>query len=327
VTADEGSTEASPDSTASEANVVRTPASDRREPQASSRAGTSAREVVRAAGGVVIRGDGTERRIAIVHRPKYDDWTLPKGKLHDGETETDAALREVEEETGLRCRLGDDVGTVAYADRDGRPKIVRYWTMTPERGTFTPTSEVDELRWEAPRDAVERLTYAHDRDLVRSVVLAEPRSPVYLVRHAKAGRRNLWERPDEERPLTPRGKKQARRLVERFEGLDIARVVSSPFVRCVQTVEPLARARGVRVETADELAEGVNVERAVDLVRSLDDRPTVLCGHGREIEALIGSFERDGATVEGERGLAKGSVWVLDRMDGRVVGARYLPAP
>jgi 8-oxo-dGTP diphosphatase len=296
-------------------------------PATSERDTSSAKEVVRAAGGIVIRGDGSDRRIAIVHRPKYDDWTLPKGKLDDGETETDAALREVEEETGLRCRLGNNVGTVTYADRSGRAKIVRYWTMMPDEGTFTPSNEVDDLRWETPRDAVDRLTYAHDRELLRSVVLAEPRSPVYLVRHAKAGSRNAWEQPDEERPITPRGRKQARRLVERFEGLDVARILSSPFARCVQTVEPLAEARGVRVETAEELAEGVDVGRTVELVRSLDGGPTVLCGHGREIEALVDSFEYDGATVEGKRGLAKGSVWVLDRTDGRVVAARYLPAP
>jgi 8-oxo-dGTP diphosphatase len=307
--------------------VVTAGKGSRGEPTGSGPQTSNAKEIVHAAGGIVVDGNGADRRIAIVHRPKYDDWTLPKGKLENGESETDAALREVEEETGFRCRLGDDVGTVTYADRYGRPKIVRYWTMTPEGGTFTPSNEVDELRWERPREAVDHLTYAHDRELLRSVVLAEPRAPVYLVRHAKAGRRDRWEPPDEERPITPRGRKQARRLVERFEGLDVARIVSSPFVRCVQTVEPLAQARGLRVETVHELAEDVDVERTVALVRSLDGRPTVLCGHGREIEALIDSFEHGGATVEGKRGLAKGSVWVLDRMDGRVVAARYLPAP
>jgi 8-oxo-dGTP diphosphatase len=304
---------------------VRTPGPDS-EPTGSGPQSSNAKEIVHAAGGIVVDGNGDDRRIAIVHRPKYDDWTLPKGKLQNGETETDAALREVEEETGFRCRLGVDVGTVTYADRYGRPKIVRYWTMTPEGGAFAPSNEVDALRWERPREAVDRLTYAHDRELLRSVVLAEPRAPVYLVRHAKAGRRDRWDPPDEERPITPRGRKQARRLVERFDGLDVARIVSSPFVRCVQTVEPLAQARGILVETVHDLAEGVDVERSVALVRSLDGRPTVLCGHGREIEALIDSFEHDGATVEGKRGLAKGSVWVLDRVDGRVVAARYLPA-
>lgn len=127
--------------------------------------------------------------------------------------------------------------------------------------------------------------------------------------------------------MTRRGRRQARRLIERFEGLEIERIVSSPFVRCVQTVEPLARTRGLDVEKAEELAEGADVARTVEYFRSLDEGPTVLCGHGREIEALIEAFETDGAQVEGRRGLAKGSVWVLERRDGHVESARYLPAP
>jgi 8-oxo-(d)GTP phosphatase len=287
----------------------------------------STQAVVRAAGGVVVRGDHSDRRIALVHRPKYDDWTLPKGKLQDGELEVDAALREVLEETGLRCRLGPEVGAVTYADRNGRPKVVRYWTMTPEAGDFAPTDEVDQLRWVSADEAVELLSYPHDRDLLRSFIEPHVRAPVYLVRHAKAGSRHRWSGPDEERPVTHRGRRQARRLIERFEGLEIERIISSPFLRCVQTVEPLARARGLDVETADELAEGADVARAAEHVRSLDEGPTVLCGHGREIEALIGAFEGDGARIEGRRGLAKGSVWVLERRDGHVESARYLPPP
>lgn len=283
--------------------------------------------VVRAAGGIVVRGDGEERRVAIVHRPKYDDWSFPKGKLLDGELEEDAALREVEEETGFRCRLGTHVGAVTYTDRTGRLKVVHYWTMSPEAGVFTPTSEVDELRWASAEEAEERLSYAHDRDLLRSVVGLHTRSPVYLVRHAKAGSRHAWTEPDEERPITRRGRRQALRLVERFRGLEVERVLSSPFLRCIQTVEPLARARGLEVVAAPELAEGVQTERAIGLIASLDNRTTVLCGHGREIEAMIGGLEAAGADVGGRRGLAKGSVWVLERHDGRIVSARYLPAP
>ena len=287
----------------------------------------SAGEVVRAAGGIVMLPDGEEPRIALVHRPKYDDWTFPKGKLLDGEPDDQAALREVEEETGLRCRLGNPVDSVTYTDRSGRPKVVRYWRMTPDGGEFRPNDEVDELRWVGPDQAMALLTYGHDRDLLRSVLAERTRSPVYLVRHAKAGVRELWEGPDEERPLTRRGRRQADRLVERLEGLEIERIVSSPFSRCLQTVEPLARARGLEVETADELAEGADPERTIEFIRRLEPVPTVLCGHGGEIDAVVRGFEDEGAKVEGSRGLAKGSVWVLEREDGSVVSARYLPAP
>jgi 8-oxo-(d)GTP phosphatase len=287
----------------------------------------SSKEVVRAAGGIVTIHDGQEPRFALVHRPKYDDWTFPKGKLHDGEPEEQAALREVEEETGLRCRLEDPVDAVTYTDRSGRPKVVRYWKMTPDGGAFRPNDEVDELRWVGPEEAMAMLTYRHDRDLLRSVLVPRTRSPIYLVRHAKAGVRELWKGPDEERPLTRRGRRQADRLVERFQGLEIGRILSSPFLRCIQTLEPLARSRGLEVEVADELAEGTDPERAIEFIRRLHPVPTVLCGHGGEIDAVIQAFEAAGAKVEGSRGLAKGSVWVLEREDGGVVSARYLPAP
>ncbi|HEX5882675.1 MAG TPA: NUDIX hydrolase, partial [Actinomycetota bacterium] len=104
--------------------------------------------VVRAGGGIVWRrGQGGVVEIVLIHRPAYDDWSFPKGKLHPGETEAQAALREVEEETGLRCRLGREVGTAAYRDPKRRPKTVRYWEMTPAAGTLGAANEVDDARW------------------------------------------------------------------------------------------------------------------------------------------------------------------------------------
>jgi 8-oxo-dGTP pyrophosphatase MutT (NUDIX family) len=121
--------------------------------------------VIEAAGGVVRRADG---RIAVVHRPRYDDWSLPKGKLDDGETFEDAALREVEEETGIRAALGAELPAMRYHVR-GRPKVVRWWTMTVvDEGGFVPSDEVDELRWVTRAEAVELLTYDHDRALLEA---------------------------------------------------------------------------------------------------------------------------------------------------------------
>jgi 8-oxo-dGTP diphosphatase len=123
---------------------------------------------VKAAGGVVWRPAGDTIAIAIAHRPRYDDWSLPKGKLDAGETWEEAAVREVEEEIGLRCRLGDELDPVGYHDRKGRAKVVRYWLMEPENDvTFTPNHEVDEMRWLAPDEAAEALTYPRDAELVR----------------------------------------------------------------------------------------------------------------------------------------------------------------
>jgi 8-oxo-dGTP diphosphatase len=116
---------------------------------------------------VVVR-DG---RVLLVHRPRYDDWSLPKGKLDRGESFEEAALREVEEEAGLRCRLLRELPSVEYEVK-GRPKLVRYWLMEAEDGAFVPNDEVDEVRWPAPSEALSLLTYDRDRELLVAAGLA-----------------------------------------------------------------------------------------------------------------------------------------------------------
>ena len=129
---------------------------------------------VQAAGGVVWRREaGGDLEVLLVHRPRYDDWTVPKGKLDAGEDHADAARRGVQEETGLRCALGPELASTSYQDRKGRPKHVRYWAMTPVAGRFTPTDEVDEVVWLPVEGAKALLTYERDRavlDGLREVV-------------------------------------------------------------------------------------------------------------------------------------------------------------
>ena len=120
---------------------------------------------VRASGGLVVR-DG---RVVVVHRPEYDDWSFPKGKADPGESDEDCALREIEEETGLRCELGEELTTTRHRDTKGRPKRVRWWLMRPLSGGFEPTDEVDDLRWLTPAEARELLTYQRDVELLDEV--------------------------------------------------------------------------------------------------------------------------------------------------------------
>ena len=121
--------------------------------------GCESEPAVRAAGGVVVDAEG---RVAIVHRPKYDDWTLPKGKLLEGEEPLDGALREVEEETGLRCKPIESLGRLGYVDQQGRSKVVDYWLMEPLDGVFSSGDEVDETRWLPPSAAADLLTFGRD---------------------------------------------------------------------------------------------------------------------------------------------------------------------
>jgi 8-oxo-dGTP diphosphatase len=131
------------------------------------------RNTVRAAGGVVWRTNGEDVEIILVHRPKYDDWSLPKGKLDPGETWEEAAVREVREETGLEVELGPFIDQVEYAEhgsnanRPRRPKVVRFWAMRAVGGTFTPHREVDAVRWLSPHDAIQLLTHTLDHGTVQ----------------------------------------------------------------------------------------------------------------------------------------------------------------
>jgi 8-oxo-dGTP diphosphatase len=131
---------------------------------------------VSAAVGVLLRSTGDRLEVAVIHRPKYEDWSLPKGKLDPGEDFEQAAVREVKEETGMEAELEVELGSVSYRDRKGRSKLVRYWLMRPIEGEFAPGSEVDELRWLEPDAATQLLSYEHDADLVREAVAANKRS-------------------------------------------------------------------------------------------------------------------------------------------------------
>jgi 8-oxo-dGTP pyrophosphatase MutT (NUDIX family) len=252
-------------------------------------------EPIRAAGGVVRRNG----QILLVHRPKYGDWTFPKGKAKDGESDKECALREVEEETGLRCRLGPELPSTRYRALAG-DKVVRYWEMAPLDGEFAPTAEVDEVRWLPPERAAGLLSYKRDLNVIDA--LSAP--PLLVVRHASAGDSETWEGDDRLRPLDTKGRRQAEELVARLAPYELERILSSPHVRCVQSVEPLAEARGLEVETSDDLAEGAGPDRLRRVLERLAGTAAVVCGHGPELVPIFGRTK-------------KGATWVVDPTDLR----------
>jgi 8-oxo-(d)GTP phosphatase len=270
---------------------------------------------IRAAGGAVLRAASHRRgEVLLVHRPGYRDWTLPKGKIERGESDEECALREVGEETGFECLLGPELGETRYRERRGREKSVRYWIMTVRDGTFQPNSEVDEVRWVPLSTAARELSYPGDRAILDAI---EPtlRSLVLLVRHGRAGDRDEWTGDDRLRPLDKRGRRQADAMVAPLAGYALSRLVSSPYVRCVQTLEPLSARLGLPVEHDPAIAEGVPVQKARGLIDRLGPGPVVLCTHGDVVEALVGEGEPK----------KKGSTWLLARRNGAVEAVRYWP--
>lgn len=145
------------------------------------------------------------------------------------------------------------------------------------------------------------------------------------MRHARAGRRSAWEGPDEKRPLSKDGRRQAKGLVKLLRGRRIARVVSSPYVRCIETVAPLAESGGVAVEEVDALAEGTPLSDTLRLIDKVSDKPTLLCTHGDVVEHLLTNLEDRRVPLKGGLVFAKGSTWVFDVEDGEIVRGRYLP--
>jgi 8-oxo-(d)GTP phosphatase len=281
---------------------------------------------VRAAGAVVLRLQDGGVHTVLVHRPRYDDWSFPKGKLLDGESFEEAARREVLEETGLEGRIGAELPPSRYVDQHGRPKLVRYWSMeTLDGRELDPTEEVDEARWFTLRDAREALSYDRDRVVLDAATAVD--APAYLIRHAKAGDRKEWSGDDDSRPLSTSGRRQAKGLVRILSSRIIERILSSPAVRCTETVAPLADQRGLPIEARDELLEGGPLAGVLGVLDELRSTPSVLCAHGDLVPAVIEDLEARGALVGPDRGWKKGSVWVLEREAGLVVRATYVPPP
>ncbi len=288
--------------------------------------------LVRAAGGLLTREGPDGPDVALVHRPAYDDWSFPKGKLERDEDEATAAIREVTEETGLTLPLGRDLGAITYIDGRGRPKVVRYWHMpAPADAELEPRHEVDEARWMSIAAAERTLTYVHDRRLLRRFT-GEPvdGAPVhvYLIRHVEAGERAAWkDEPDELRPVSEAGRRDADRLADALAGVGFTRLVASPYLRCVQTLEPIADAHGLDIAIAPELNEGQPAAAAEAWVfAAAADGPAALSTHGDIVQGLIGSLLDRDVPVGGDGRVAyeKGGVWRLDVLDGRVRRMTYL---
>ena len=246
---------------------------------------THAASVV-AAGAVVLRR-GPE--VLLVHRPKYDDWSFPKGKLDPDEHPTAAAIREVAEETGLDVRLGPPLSAQEYDVRNGlaRHKVVHYWTARVVRGddvsTYRPNAEIDGVAWVPLDKAADVLSYRRDRETLAEAGSHRRNShPIVVLRHGKAEPRKTWTGNDRKRPLAAEGEQQAERLVPVLRAYGVQLVLSSTSRRCRSTVAPYADTAGLEVEvTADLSEEDASPRRVERQLRPLLDSgaPALLCTH------------------------------------------------
>ena len=278
---------------------------------------------IRAAGGVVWRDDSGPLRIAVIHRDRYDDWSLPKGKLNHGESRLSAAVREVHEETGAVVVATRRLIETAYLV-DDVPKTVQFWAMRYRSGEFTRNSEVDDLRWLPLPEARTALTHDVDRSVLDAFAARPvPQSVIVLLRHAKAGRRTQWEGDDRLRPLDKAGRLQARELPAFLSAFTPVSVVSADRVRCVQTLEPFAVATGMDLAISPAFSDESYLDdpeatrnELLALAKSLP--AAVVCSQGIAVPGLV----TDLTGLEDTRA-RKGAAWVLSFADGAVVSADY----
>jgi 8-oxo-dGTP diphosphatase len=307
---------------------------------------------IRAAGALLWRPAEQGPEVALVHRPRYDDWSFPKGKSLPGEHVLITAVREVREETGVQIALGRRLSTAHYLS-NGRPKQVEYWVARPaaadgpghpsdpaEPAPFAPNEEVDRLTWLPLTAAGDRLSYPHDKEVLSEFASAPAATtPLILARHTSARNKQAWQNAghadDLTRPLTPLGHVQAKLLAQILACFGRARVISSSAERCLATVEPYAALTGGVAEPVpalapppddQDLAEAGPAEAAAvrDLVTSLvtAGEPAVICAHRENLPAMLRwACESLGAPVPAGPPLRKGAFWALQLAEGGLVSA------
>lgn len=295
---------------------------------------------VRAAGAVLWRPAENGVQVAVVRRPRYKDWSLPKGKAESGETAPVTAVREVAEETGFASALGRSLTTVSYRVA-GRPKTVRYFAARCLHGEFVPNHEVNRLEWMTPVQARAKLTYEYDKAVLDTFALLRPDlSTVVLVRHARAGQRESFSGPDHRRPLDGKGSRQAKALGSLLQPFVPTQIRSAPLVRCLETVAPLSAATGVPVLPDGAFAEDAYrddpacarrrlVELAVEAAAD-EDFPrgsVVVSSQGGVIPGTVKSLAARGDLPAPKASTPKAAGWVLSFDGKHLVQADPFPAP
>jgi 8-oxo-dGTP diphosphatase len=286
--------------------------------------------VIRAAGALLWRETSELKiEIALIHRPRYDDWSLPKGKIEEGESSLRCAFREVIEETGITPQFGRELGSVEYKEPAGL-KRVKYWAAKALTDEFLPNEEVDEIKWLNPEDALARATHESDKTIIKNFLTQEPRTDtLIIVRHTKALERGDWDDDDSKRTLDERGLTQSKQLIQHLEPFGIDEIYSSDYIRCVQTVTPLAQSRGLKITEIPNLNEAnfeFDPERAISFANAVkqDEKNILICSHNPVIPTMLRGILNTKLKNKDLIKLEPGDAWIVHRVRGEIVGLDFL---
>jgi 8-oxo-(d)GTP phosphatase len=283
--------------------------------------------VVRAAGCVVWRPGPSEPEVLLIHRPRYDDWSYPKGKLDAGESNLEAAVREVREETGLTVVIGPRLPDQQYLVDNGQSKVVAYWAARApadaDISRYRHNDEIDDLAWVAVSAAQQRLTHPRDAQLLDSFAVSGfDSSPLLVVRHGHARSRKGWRRDDSERPLNSHGKRQAQGLVPLLGAYAVTSVISSDAARCVDTVLPYVNSASVTIRLDSAFSQqGVNARKiARRLGRAMDGGERIaVCSHRPVLPVIFEAIGMEAVSLD------PAGVVTVHRLDGKVVSVELHP--
>ncbi|GAA3956969.1 NUDIX hydrolase [Gordonia caeni] len=303
---------------------------------------TSSSRTVWAAGGVLwrTRAPGSDHKpgkveVAVVHRKRYDDWSLPKGKAHDGELLVATAAREMSEETGYDSRIGRRLGTVSYDLRPGVRKKVTYWSMQADGGRFVTNHETDDIQWLSVSGAERTVSYDADRKILKRFAAQPVRElhELIVIRHAKAGRRSRFTGDDTQRPLDAAGTAQAEALVPLLGLYGVRHLHAADRLRCVETLVPMSqelRTDIVNEPALTEEAYAADPETAFARLTELAAPvPGVraVCSQGRAIAPLLERWAGEAGIDLPSSRYRKGSVWILTLHGDALVQIDHLSSP
>jgi len=290
--------------------------------------------MILAAGAVIWRKEKKELQIALAHRPRYDDWSLPKGKQDGAESLIACAFREVIEETNLKVAFGPYIGDIEYFVPDGLKKV-HYWSarLADDSPEFHANEEVDLLEWLSIEAAIEKVTRDSDREIIeRFVSVPFDSYPLIMLRHAKALAREEWQGEDEDRPLEQLGQQQARRMLSLYQVYGLTQIHTSDAVRCHDTVEQMAHALNIPLTITNKVSEYTwkkSKEKAIDYAKELikENEPIILCSHNPVLPRMMEKLTKKIDFDYPDNKLQPGEAWILHHNKKDVLQIDRLEAP